>query len=476
LTQIIIFVLHKIQQLFLYMRTISLIIALSIPLIFGCRSDSKKVTHFELDPYSYELGVIGGFSELINAGVKQLALSAPLVPEEMDRFMVDAEKIASKFNISIYRESDLIVTDLFPDDVALGKDVLLLYKGTTLEQYLSLKADRLKYTKDGSYDNKARREIARRFGRMLSYGPREINSLLSQNSAFRTMDDFGIRANHLFLYYKDLEKAGEFYSKILGMELVADYDMALILRMTTDSYLILVDAARGMHTSEEPKSVALALLTDQLEDWYDYLNSQQVTMKYEYQPKEGSAHDGFVAIDPEGYLLEFERFNQHPENEKFIPILDRNKETAILLNQDKRLPQNLSLHSTITWLYYKDLLAMQNFYQDVIGLEVVADQGWTKIFKVSDTGFLGIVDEKRGMHSFSEKKAVNVGFIIDSIGPWFEYAKGNRLFDLYEENLGVDAEARYKSFVGFCPEGYFLEFDCFYPHDENNTLLSYLNK
>jgi len=458
------------------MRACSVIIAFSIPLFFGCRVEDHHSRHDTLDPYSYELGVIGGFSELINSGVKQLALSAPLVPEEMDRFMVDAEKIASKYNISIYRESDLIVTDLFSDDVALGKDVLLLYKGSTLEQYFSLKADKEDCVKDGNYDEKSRREIARRFGRLLSYSPREINRLLSQNSAFRTMDDYGIRANHLFLYYKDLEKAGEFYSKILGMELVADYEMALILRMTTDSYLILVDAARGMHTSEEPKSVALALLTDQLEDWHDYLNSQQVKMKYEYRPKEGSAHDGFVAIDPEGYLLEFERFNQHPENERFIPILDRNKQIAIHSNQKKHLPHNLSLHSTITWLYYKDLLAMQNFYQDVIGLEVVADQGWTKIFKVSDTGFLGIVDSKRGMHSFSEKKAVNVGFVIDSIEPWFEYAKKNMLFDLYEENLGVDAEARYKSFVGFCPEGYFLEFDSFYPHDDNKTLLNYLNK
>ena len=55
---------------------------------------------------------------------------------------------------------------------------------------------------------------------------------------------------------------------------------------------------------------------------------------------------------------------------------------------------------------------MQNYYQDVLGLELVADQGWTKIYQVTNTGFLAIVDEKRGMHDFTEKKAVNVGFII----------------------------------------------------------------
>jgi len=154
--------------------------------------------------------------------------------------------------------------------VATGKDVLLLYRGTTLEEYLSLKSDKAKLEKNGDYDNKARIRVARRFGRMLSYSPREINRLLARNSSFRTLDDFGFQANNLFLYYKDLEKAVEFYSKTLGMELVADYGMAYILRMTSDSYLILVDADKGMHTAEEPKTVALALLTDNLDKWYTY--------------------------------------------------------------------------------------------------------------------------------------------------------------------------------------------------------------
>ena len=109
------------------------------------------------------------------------------------------------------------------------------------------------------------------------------------------MNDFGIRAHNLFLYYKDLAKAGEFYTQIMGMELVADYKMALILRMSKDSYLVLVDAEKGMHTAEEPKSVALALLTDQLDEWYAYLKTKNVTIKYDYsvsrseiQPKSSS--------------------------------------------------------------------------------------------------------------------------------------------------------------------------------------------
>ena len=143
---------------------------------------------------------------------------------------------------------------------------------------------------------------------------------------------------------------------------------------------------------------------------------------------------------------------------------------------ENSLPEGLSIHSTITWLYYKDLLGMQNFYQDLLGLEMVADQGWAKIYKVSQTGFLGLVDEKRGMHAFTQEKAVNVGFIIDDLEGWFEYAKERKLFNFQEEDLGVGPKMRYKAFVGFCPENYYLEFDRFFPHDDNTILLNYLNQ
>jgi hypothetical protein len=226
-----------------------------------------------------------------------------------------------------------------------------------------------------------------------------------------------------------------------------------------------------MHSVEEPKTVALALLTAQLDEWYTYLKDLEVPMKYDYHPREGSAHDGFVAVDPEGYLLEFERFNQHPENESFIPILKQNEKSALPGNS---IPENLKIHSTITWLYYQDLLNMQNFYQDQFGLTMVADQGWTKIYQLSETGFLGLVDCRRGMHTCSEKKAVNVGFIIDDLEGWFDYVKENKVMELYEDELGTGPEGRYKAFVGFCPEDYYLEFDHFYPHVDNTLLMNYL--
>ena len=429
----------------------------------------------EEELFAYQLGTLDGFCELVNAGVKQLALSSTMTPAEMDKFYPLAKEVAQKHGVELYREADLIVTDLFPADVAANKEVLLVYQGATKDQYLQLKADREALEKAGKYQDRARQAIARRFGRMLSYTPQGINRLLAKQTSFRTMKDFGVHATNLFLYYRDLPEATRFYSEILGLELLADYNMATIFRMAADSYLILVDATKGMHTPDEPKTVALALLTDQLEDWWNYLQQQNVAVRYPYKTKEGGPHDGFVAIDPEGYLLEFETFKQHPENERFIPLLDR-QETIFPVAGKSQVPPGLGFKSTITWLYYRDILHLQNFYQEVLGFELVADQGWTKIYRASETGYIGLVDERRGMHQFTEEKAVNVSFILDDLDGWFDYVDTHRPFELRSEEITTGPEGKYRAFVGYDPEGYYLEFDRFYDHPSQEKLMDYLQQ
>ena len=82
----------------------------------------------------------------------------------------------------MWRETDFLVTDLYPADVAEGKHVLLIYKDDTLDQYLALKADKAALVAAGEYEGEARKEIARRFGRLLSYPESVIDDLLEQQS------------------------------------------------------------------------------------------------------------------------------------------------------------------------------------------------------------------------------------------------------------------------------------------------------
>ena len=129
---------------------------------------------------SYNLGIMGGFAEVVRLGVKTLALSEVMAPEEMDHLMGDAEEIAERNQVDIWRETNFLVTDLYPADVADGKHVLLIYTGDTLNRYLAIKADKKALQDAGAYEGEAREMIARRFGRLLSYPEPVIDDLLAR--------------------------------------------------------------------------------------------------------------------------------------------------------------------------------------------------------------------------------------------------------------------------------------------------------
>ncbi|MCP4902539.1 MAG: VOC family protein [bacterium] len=284
-----------------------------------------------------------------------------------------------------------------------------------------------------------------------------------------------IIANNAFYYYADLEAAWHFYSDTLGFETVADYGFAKIMRIAQTSYLTLVDAESGMHSANEPKTVAIALVTDELDDWYDYLVASGVSMKSSsFEPKEGSPHDGFVAIDPEGYYLEFERFNAHPENEKLTPILDGLGSVYPGADTATSRPANLGIKATVLWLYTPDVEAMRQFYEDVMGFELTVDQGWAKIHATSPTGFIGPVDGARGMHSWTENKGVTVSFFTTDIDGWFAHLKEQPNFVLRTEEIIEESRAGARVFVGYDPDGYFIEFDEFFEAEGNAELLERL--
>ncbi len=277
----------------------------------------------------------------------------------------------------------------------------------------------------------------------------------------------GIQATNAFYYYVDVEAAHDFYSRILGFETVVDYGFAKIMRVAPASYVTLVDEAEGMHSSEEPKSVTLAIVTEQVEGWYDYLVSQRVEMRGEYNYREGQPHDGFVAIDPEGYYLEVERFNPHEENTLLMPVLDGIEPLGPVGGTSR--PSDLLVQATVLWLYYEDVPAIEDFWEELLGVDLMVDQGWAKVYQASPTGFIGPVDGSRGLHTATEDKAVTVSFFTDDVAAWLDRARTLGL-DLRTPEL-TDESGRVSVFVGYDPEGYFLEWDTFLDVEGNERLL-----
>ena len=158
-------------------RVLSMFVVITI---MGCGNSQGNAT-LDIDQRSYNLGGIGAFGEMVNVGVKKLALSAALSPEDMDALIKEATRVAKRNNVEIYRENDFLVTDLFPASITDGKHVLVIYKGETKQEYLDLKIRKAQLVASNQYTGQSREEIARRLGAMLSYPEWKINELISNN-------------------------------------------------------------------------------------------------------------------------------------------------------------------------------------------------------------------------------------------------------------------------------------------------------
>ena len=285
-----------------------------------------------------------------------------------------------------------------------------------------------------------------------------------------TVDMPDIQATNAFYYYADLEGAWAFYTDVLGFETVADYGFAKILQVAEASYLTLVDAERGMHTAEEPKSVTLAFVTDEVEGWWEYLSAAGVPMRADFDLIDGRPHDGFVAIDPEGYYLEFERFNPHEENVDLMPLLAG---VEPLYSDRGSRPADLGIRASVFWLYYNDPEPLERFYEELLGVDLLVDQGWAKVYEASRSGFIGLVDGARGLHSATGEKGVTISLFTSDVDAWFERVEELGTVELRTPEI-TDESERVRVFVGYDPAGYFLEWDTFLDREGNERLLSLL--
>jgi predicted enzyme related to lactoylglutathione lyase len=263
----------------------------------------------------------------------------------------------------------------------------------------------------------------------------------------------GIQGLNPHYYYQDLDRAWGFYADVLGFETVADYGVMKIMRIAEASFVTLVDAEYGRRPEDEPKSVTLAVVTEQVEAWYDYLRSRAVAMRHELGEIEpGRPHDGFVAVDPEGYLLEFERFNPHDENVDLMPVLEGIRPVS---GETGRRAEGLEVQGTVLWLYYEDLAPPMAFYEEVLGVPLLVDQGWAKVYQASGTGFVGLVDGARGLHQATDRAAVTVSFLTDDVEAWF--ARGRALELPLEDQELRTRGGTFELFAARDPGGYALE-------------------
>jgi predicted enzyme related to lactoylglutathione lyase len=118
-------------------------------------------------------------------------------------------------------------------------------------------------------------------------------------------------------------------------------------------------------------------------------------------------------------------------------------------------PSPPPISGQVTFLYYNDLPRAALFYGKTLGLPAKLDLDWVKMFQVSPTSLVGLVDATSGTHRPAEAKPVMVSLVVEDVDAWYAYLKGQGVEIARpprdSERSGVRA-------FGFKdPEGYTLE-------------------
>jgi catechol 2,3-dioxygenase-like lactoylglutathione lyase family enzyme len=258
------------------------------------------------DWVSFELGTIFSFCEMVKAGAKKLALGPPLKPGQYERIREGHQQIVKRFGVKTFLEKEFLVTDLFPGEAANGEWVSLYYAGDdVLEKYLALKKQKQQLVKAGAYQGPARKELARSFGRLLSYPEWRIDELLGEPRAANGTPR--IASQVTFLYFNELDKAAAFYAGKLGLRLTFDGGWVKIFELSPSSSVGLVDATHGAHrpSAEKPVMVSMVMSTpDDVDRWFAQLKAQGVQIARPPGNSDKVPVRAFEFKDPEGHSLE----------------------------------------------------------------------------------------------------------------------------------------------------------------------------
>ena len=118
-------------------------------------------------------------------------------------------------------------------------------------------------------------------------------------------------------------------------------------------------------------------------------------------------------------------------------------------------PPHSATEKLITFIYFVDLPRAMRFYEDVMGLELEIDQGWSKIYRVTPNGYVGLVDETRGSHRANDIKPVQICIRVDDVDAWYAYIMSLGL--AVKRPPRSNEELKIRAFVLYDPEGYQIE-------------------
>ncbi len=117
-----------------------------------------------------------------------------------------------------------------------------------------------------------------------------------------------------------------------------------------------------------------------------------------------------------------------------------------------------SIKENTLMFYYKDLAGVAPFYEKTLGLTKTFDKDWVKIYQLTPSSSIGIVQEgETSFHRAQADNAVMLSIVTDDVDAWYERLKQAEgivfLKEIYNnENVPI------RAFLVADPGGYSVEF------------------
>jgi hypothetical protein len=117
-----------------------------------------------------------------------------------------------------------------------------------------------------------------------------------------------------------------------------------------------------------------------------------------------------------------------------------------------------SIKENILMLYYKDISLVVPFYEETLGLARTFNDDWVKIYQITPTSFVALVQEGEGsFHRAQAENAVMLSIVTEEVDAWYERLKRDQkivfLKDIYDNE-----HAPIRAFLVEDPGGYSIEF------------------
>jgi len=117
-------------------------------------------------------------------------------------------------------------------------------------------------------------------------------------------------------------------------------------------------------------------------------------------------------------------------------------------------------YAGITFLTYENLEVGDYFYRRVLGLPLIEDQGWARVYRIHGSAHVGIVEARRGPVEAPVGSGTLISIVVEDVDAWYEHLKNEASIEIIAPPSMV-ADIPVTSFFLKDPGGYSIEIQAF---------------